>query len=99
MRTFEIAPGHQTPDSLRGSAKPLSLRRAFTTPPKPPKREIKEAHHHGFISSALPLLSIGAIRDLFVTDDRMNFEKPHVATGKGGDSRDVSRFSLTHHSK
>src|SRR5215470_10422885 len=54
MRTFEMVPGHQTPDSLRGRAKPLSLRRAFTTPPKPPKIEIKEAHHQGFILSPSP---------------------------------------------
>jgi hypothetical protein len=48
---FEIAPGHHTPDSLRGRAKPLSLSRALTTPPRPPKIEIREAHTHGFMSS------------------------------------------------
>src|SRR5438034_8947286 len=47
---LEIAPGHHTPDSFRGNPKPLSLSSAFTTPPNPPKREINDAHTHGFIA-------------------------------------------------
>src|SRR5689334_17996387 len=49
MRTFEITPGHHTPDSRRGSAKPLSLSKAFTMPPHAPAIAINEAHTHGFM--------------------------------------------------
>src|SRR5260370_27230854 len=55
---LEIAPGHHTPDSFRGNPKPLSLSSAFTTPPNPPKREINDAHIHGFI--ATPPLNLNA---------------------------------------
>src|SRR4029077_21039150 len=51
IRMLEIAPGHHTPDSCRGNPKPLSLSSAFTTPPNPPKREINDAHIHGFIAT------------------------------------------------
>src|SRR5215469_4745380 len=79
--TLEMAPGHQTPDTpdtLRGSANPLSLRKAFTTPPIAPATVINRAHTQGFIFKYLQLTIVRqfTVSVSAITQNHRNRSKP-----------------------
>src|SRR6185295_8515569 len=51
IRTFERKPGQTIPLSLRGRMKPLSVSRAFNTPPAAPSAKTTKAHTQGFMAN------------------------------------------------